>query len=187
MLKVAVFVGSLRRESNNRKFAKALAKLGKPNLDFHFVEIGDLPMYNDDLWASPPASVLRLKADIEAADAVLFVTPEYNRSIPPVLKNAIDWGTRPYGKNSWAGKPGSIVGTSPGVIGTAAAQVHLRSIAVVLNIILMGQPEVYFSFKPGLIDDNGDVTDETTRKFLENYLAKFEAWIRQVSPPRKAA
>jgi chromate reductase len=187
MLKVAVFVGSLRRESNNRKLAKALAKLARPTLDFRFVEIGDLPIYNDDLWASPPASVLRLKADIEAADAVVFVTPEYNRSIPPVLKNAIDWGSRPSGQSSWAGKPGAIVGASPGVIGTAAAQVHLRSIAVVLDLVLMGKPEVYFSFKPGLIDDNGNVTDETTRKFLENYIARFEAWIRQVSPARKIA
>jgi chromate reductase len=186
MFKVAVFVGSLRRESINRKFAKTLEKLGQSSFTFHYVELGDLPMYNDDLWADPPASVLRLKADIAAADAVLFVTPEYNRSIPPVLKNAIDWATRPYGKNSWAGKPASIVGTSPGVIGTAVAQEHLRYLATIIGLILMGQPEVYFSFKPGLVDENFEVTDETTRKFLETYLSRFEAWIRRVGEPKEA-
>ena len=181
MYTIAVIVGSLRRESVNRKLAKALAKLGQTKFKFNLVEIGDLPIYNEDLWQDPPASVLRMKKEIEATDAVLFVTPEYNRSIPPVLKNAIDWGTRPWGKNSWAGKPASIVGTSPGAVGTAVAQTHLRSVAVILDVVLMGQPEVYFVNKPGLIDENDDITDDTTREFLEGYLARFEAWIDQVS------
>lgn len=180
MYKVAVFVGSLRRESLNLKLAKALAKLGQSKFEFKFVELGDLPIYNEDLWQDPPAGVLRMKGDIAAADAVLFVTPEYNRSIPPVVKNVIDWGTRPWGQNSWAGKPCSVIGTSPGNVGTAAAQAHLRSVLVILDVILMGQPEVYFVSKPGLIDENGNITDNTTREFLQGYLARFEAWIGQV-------
>jgi chromate reductase, NAD(P)H dehydrogenase (quinone) len=178
---VAVLVGSLRRESIHRKLAKALAKLGQAKFKFNFVELGDLPIYNEDLWQDPPASVLRMKRDIEQADAVLFVTPEYNRSIPPVIKNAIDWGTRPWGKNSWAGKPASVVGTSPGNVGTAAAQAHLRSIAPVLDLVVMGQPEVYLVNRPGLIDENDDITDDTTREFLDGYLARFAAFIDQVS------
>ena len=181
MYTIAVLVGSLRRESINRKLAKALAKLGQGKFTFHFVELGDIPIYNEDLWQNPPAAVLRMKKDIEAADAVLFATPEYNRSIPPVVKNAIDWGTRPWGKNSWAGKPASIVGTSPGAVGTAVAQTHLRSIAPILELVLMGQPEVYLVNKPGLIDENDDITDDTTREFLQGYLDRFAAWIDQVS------
>ena len=125
--------------------------------------------------------MLRLKRGIEAADAVLFVTPEFNRSIPAALKNAIEWGSRPYGKNSWGGKPASIIGTSPGNVGTAAAQSQLRSIAVVLDLIVLGQPEVYFVSKPGLIGENNEITDDTTREFLEGYLARFDAFIDQVS------
>jgi len=183
MYTIAVLVGSLRRESNNRKLAKALAKLGQAKFKFSFVELADVPIYNEDLWQNPPAAVLRMKKDIETADAVLFVTPEYNRSIPPVVKNAIDWGTRPWGKNSWAGKPASIVGTSPGAVGTAVAQTHLRSIALTIDTILMGQPEVYLANKPGLIDDNDDISDDTTREFLQGYLDRFAAWIDQVSKP----
>ena len=113
---VAVIVGSLRRESINLRFAKALAKLAEPTLAFRLVELGDVPLYNEDLWAHPPEGVTRLKRELEAADAVLFVTPEYNRGVPALVKNVIDWGSRPYGKNSWASKPGAIVGTSPGLI-----------------------------------------------------------------------
>ncbi len=178
---VAVIVGSLRRESINRKFAQGLARLGAATLRFDFLEIGDLPIYNDDLWRDPPASVLRLKREVEASDAVLFVTPEHNRSIPPVLKNAIDWASRPKGDNSWAGKPASIIGTSDGNIGTAVAQAHLRSVAVILGTVLMGQPEVYFTTKPAHIDANGDFPDPKTRAFLENYLARFDRWITRVS------
>lgn len=180
MHKVAVLVGSLRRESINRKFAHGLARLGAGSFTFDFLEIGDLPIYNDDLWQDPPAPVLRLKREVEASDAVLFVTPEHNRSIPPVLKNAIDWASRPKGNNSWAGKPASIIGTSGGVIGTAVAQEHLRSIAVILGTVVMGQPEVYFVTKPEHIDANGDFTDKS-RPFLEKYLDRFDKWITRVS------
>lgn len=180
MRKVAVFVGSLRNGSINRKLARALAKLGQGQFDFHFVELGDLPIYNEDLEASLPASVVRLKQEIAAADAVLFVMPEHNRSIPAVLKNAIDWGTRPWGQNSWAGKPGSIIGTSPGNVGTAAGQAHLRSVMTVLDVVLLGQPEVYFVTRPGLIDETDDITDQGTRDFLQGYLTRFAAWIDQI-------
>ncbi|HVH40326.1 MAG TPA: NAD(P)H-dependent oxidoreductase [Gemmatimonadaceae bacterium] len=180
MHNVAVFVGSLRAESINRKFAKALERLGKDRFAFNFVQLADLPMYNDDLWQSPPAPVLRLKADIEAADAVLIVTPEYNRGTTPLIVNAVAWGSRPKGKNSWAGKPASLIGTSGGGIGTAVAQSELRSQLVILGTVLMGQPEVYFQTKPGLIDDNHEVTDEKTRAFLDGYLSKFDAWIGRV-------
>jgi len=181
MVKIAVVVGSLRRDSLNLKFAKALEELGGQRFAFDLVEIGDLPVYNDDLWQNPPVSALRLKRAIESADAVLFVTPEFNRSIPAALKNAIEWASRPYGQNSWGGKPVSIVGTSPGAIGTAVAQTQLRSIAVHLDMIVLGQPEVYFQWKPGLIDENNEITDDTTREFLEGYLAKFAAFIAQVT------
>ena len=181
MVKIAVVVGSLRRDSLNLKFAKALEELGGQRFAFDLVEIGDLPVYNDDLWQNPPVSALRLKRAIESADAVLFVTPEFNRSIPAALKNAIEWASRPYGQNSWGGKPVSIVGTSPGAIGTAVAQTQLRSIAVHLDMIVLGQPEVYFQWKPGLIDENNEITDDTTREFLEGYLAKFAAFIGQVT------
>lgn len=181
MYRIAVIVGSLRRESLNHKFAKALERLGGQRFAFDFVEIGDLPVYNDDLWQNPPASVLRLKRAVESADAVLFVTPEFNRSIPAALKNAIEWASRPYGQNAWGGKPASIVGTSPGALGTAVAQAQLRSIAVHLDMIVLGQPEVYFQSKPGLIDGNNEITDDTTREFLEAYLARFQDFIAQVA------
>jgi chromate reductase len=174
---VAVIVGSLRRESINRRFANALAKLAQGRLDLLPLELGDLPMYNDDLWEHPPAAVVRLKEKVAAADAVLFVTPEYNRSIPALVKNTIDWGSRPRGQSVWTGKPAGIVGTTGGAIGTAVAQAHLRHIVDVCDMRLMTQPEVYFVTKPGLIADDHTVTDEKTREFLAGYLAKFEAWI----------
>ena len=179
MVKVAVIVGSLRRESINRRFAHALGKLAEGTLEFQFVELGDVPMYNDDLWQDPPPAVTRLKRSVESADAVLFVTPEYNRSIPALIKNTIDWGTRPRGENSWAGKPAGIVGTSGGAIGTAVAQSHLRHVVVVCGMSLMPQPEVYFVNKPGLITDSFEVSDEKSREFLAGYVTKFGAWIAQ--------
>ncbi|MHB1102770.1 MAG: NADPH-dependent FMN reductase [Devosia sp.] len=185
MKKVAVFVGSPHAESINLKFAKALAKLADSKLDFKFIEIADLPHYDDALWANPPAAALRLKDEIAAADAVLFVTPEFNRSIPGILKNAIDWGSRPWGQSSWAGKPGSIIGTTPGATGTSAAQAHLRSIMVVLEVALMGQPEVYFQTTPGLIDEDFEITDQETRRFLEGYLSKFGTWIERFAPEER--
>jgi chromate reductase len=179
MSKIAVIVGSLRRESINRKLAEALAKLAGPKLVFVFIKIDDLPLFNQDLEASPPAAVTRIKGQIDGADGVLIVTPEYNRSIPGVLKNALDWASRPYGKNSFSGKPTAGIGASGGAIGTAAAQQHLRSILAYLNVVLMGQPEAYIQFKQGLVDDQHNVTDESVRKFLQTYVDAFAAWVER--------
>jgi len=178
---VAVIVGSLRKESFNLKLAKALAALGKDKLDMRILQIGDLPLFSQDLEPSFPAQATRLKNEILAADAVLFVTPEYNRSIPGVLKNAIDWASRPYGQNAFAGKPAAMCGTSPGAAGTACAQQHLKAILGYLDVTLMGQPEVYLQFKDGLIDDNGTVTNEGTQKFLKGFVDKFAVWIERQS------
>lgn len=175
--KVAVIVGSLRAESINRQLAVALSKLAADKLEFALVKIDDVPLYNQDLEATLPAPVVRFKAEVEAADALLFVTPEYNRSIPGVMKNLIDWGSRPYGKGSFGGKIAGIVGTSPGAIGTAAAQQDLRKLLTIFNMRLMGQPEIYLQTKPGMFDADGSVTDEGTRKFLQGYVDKFAAFI----------
>lgn len=180
MKNVAVLVGSLRAASINRKFAEALAVLAKGKLNFEFVEIGDLPLYNEDLWENPPAAVTRMKAQVEAQDAVLLVTPEYNRSYTPALKNALDWGSRPYGASSWAGKPAAIAGTTPGATGTAAAQSELRGIAGVLGMVLMVQPEVYFQFKPELFDENG-LTDTSAKEFLSGWVDAFAGFIDKLA------
>jgi len=181
MSKIAVVVGSLRKESINRKLAEALAKLAGDSLTFDFVSLHDVPMFNQDHEADPPASVLRLREAIKAVDGVLLVTPEYNRSVPPVLKNAVDWVSRPYGKNGWAGKPGAIIGTSGGAVGTAVAQSHLRSIMTVLDVVLMNQPELYLVMKEGLIDDAGDVTNDGTAAFLKSWTEKFAGWVTKHS------
>jgi chromate reductase len=181
MSKIAVIVGSVRRDSINRKLAEAVARLGASKAQFSFLRIDDLPLFSQDLEPNPPAAVTRLKREIEAADGVLIATPEYNRSIPGVLKNAIDWASRPYGKNSFDGKPAAALGTSQGAVGTAAAQQHLRSILVHLNTRLMGQPEAYIVYKPGLVDETGTITDEGTRKFLQGYLDTFLALVEQAA------
>lgn len=170
--KVAIVVGSSHRESINRKLALALAKLGQAKFDPSFVRIDDLPLYNQDLEAKLPPSVVRYKAEIAAADALLFVTPEHSRSLPALLKNAIDWGARPSGQSSWIGKLAAITGTSPGAIGTAVVQQHLRQVLGNLGVLVMGG-EAYVSFKPNLIDDDGNITDEGTRKFLQDLIDQF--------------
>ncbi|MET0657057.1 MAG: NADPH-dependent FMN reductase [Steroidobacteraceae bacterium] len=179
MYSIAVLVGSLRRDSINKKLAHALVKLGAGKLEFRFVEIGDLPLYNEDLWADPPPSIARFKQAVEAADGVLLVSPEYNRGIPGVLKNAIDWGSRPYGKSSWTGKPVGLAGTSMGAIGTAVAQASLRHTMIILDTAVMGLPEVYLTYKEGLIDAEYNVTDESTRKRLTKYVERFAAWVEK--------
>jgi len=168
---VAVIVGSNRRESN-RKLARALARLADGKLALRIVQIDDLPMFNQDLESPLPANVARLKTAIESADALLVVTPEHNRSIPAVLKNAIDWGTRPFGRNSWAGKSAAIIGTSPGAIGTALAQQHLRQVLGNLGAVVIGG-EAYVTYKPELIDQTDSVVDEGTRKFLQSFIDQF--------------
>jgi chromate reductase, NAD(P)H dehydrogenase (quinone) len=187
MKTVAVFVGSLRRESLNRKFAQSLGRLAADRLNFKFLEIGDLPMYNDDLWERPPEAVLRLKREVDAVDGVLFVTPEYNRYFSPAIKNLVDWGSRPSGQNSWEAKPAAIVGVSPGALGAAAGQNTLKGLLVVCDMVLMGQPEVYFSYKPEHYDAAGDIVDENARKFLNKWVDRFTAWIEFCSEPRTTA
>ena len=174
---VAVLVGSLRKDSFNRKIAHALAKLAPPSLKLSIVELGDLTMYNQDLDATPPASWTAFRASIKAADAVLFVTPEYNRSVPAVLKNAIDIGSRPYGQSVWSGKPGAVVTSSMGGIGGFGANHHLRQSLVFLNVPVMQQPEAYIGGAHELFDANGEVVKETTSDFLKAFAQAFAAWV----------
>ena len=178
--RIAVVVGSLRRESHNKALATALAKLGPSDFTFEPVEIGDLPLYNQDDDGSQAPQVLRLKAAISAAAGVIFVTPEYNRSIPGALKNAIDWGTRPYGTNAFTRKCAAVIGASPGAIGTSVAQQHLRSLLGFCNAPQMNAPEAYIQFKPGLIDDEGNVSVDATREFLQKFMADFHTFIVRV-------
>jgi chromate reductase len=177
MFRVAVFVGSTRDTSSNMKLARALEKLAAGRLAFDYIDIASLPFYDEALWDNPPPEVVRLKADITAADAVLFVTPEYNRSIPGILKNAIDWPSRPFGESVWHDKPGAIAGATGGVSGTAAAQTHLRSILPVVGVALMGQPEIYFQSRPGAIDDELNFTDERVKSNLNIWVDQFVKWI----------
>jgi chromate reductase len=179
--KVAVVVGSNRRDSLNRKLAGALARLGEAKLSITFVRIDDLPLYSQDLEPDLPASVVRFKSEVAAADALLFVTPEHSRSIPAALKNALDWGGRPYGQNSWAGKPAAITGTSPGAIATALAQQHLRQVLGSFLGVLVMPGEAYVTFKPGLVDDDGNIAEESTRAFLQAFVDQFAALVAQVS------
>ena len=181
---LAVVVGSNRRDSINRKLALALAKLGADKFDANFVRIDHLPMFNQDLEGSLPPEVVRYKNELAQADGILIVTPEHDRSIPAVLKNAIDWGARPYGQNSWAGKPAFITGTSPGAIGSAIAQQHLRSVMVSLGVILMGG-EAYVTFKPNLIDEHGNIADESTQKFLQGFVDRFATLVERLAPAAK--
>ncbi len=174
---VAVIVGSLRNDSVNRQFAKALSRLARPKLDLQIVEVGELPLYNQDLEAELPAAVVRFKHQIESADAVLFVT--FNRSFSAALKNAIEWGSRPWGKNSWAGKPGAIVGATLGAVGTAAAQSQLRSVVSAIGVALTAQPEVYLSYRDGQVVDS-DIADEGLRALLNDWVSKFADWIARL-------
>jgi chromate reductase len=176
--KIAVLVGSLRRDSFNRKLAGALVKLAPPEFSFKQVEIGDLPLYNQDDDGNQAASVKRLKAEIAAAQGLLFVTAEYNRSIPGVLKNAIDHASRPYGQSAWAGKPTGVLGASVGAIGTAMAQQHLRNVLAYLDVPTLGQPEAFVQAKEGLFDDAGNIGAES-KKFLQGWMDSYVTWVKQ--------
>ncbi len=178
MTKIAVFVGSLQQNSLNKKLAHNLERLAPEGVEFEYVDIGALPLFNQDLEAEYPAEAQRAKDVVLATDGVLFVTPEYNRSIPGVLKNAIDWVSRPWGNNSFDGKPVGIVGATVGPVGTAVAQSDLRHIAGYLNTKLMGQPELYLPTAPGKFDENGHITDESI-ELLQTYINSFAAWIEQ--------
>lgn len=177
---VAVLVGSLREGSINRRLARAVARLAPPDFQFDQVQIGQLPLYNQDFDADYPAAGRQLKQQIEAADAVLITTPEYNRSIPGVLKNAIDLASRPWGTNSFAGKPGAVIGASIGATGSALAQQHVRNVLAYLDVATLAQPEVFVHFKDDtLIDADGNVSNEGTRKFLQGFVDRYVAWVRQ--------
>jgi chromate reductase len=169
---VAVLVGSLRTDSINRKLATAMTRLAPPSLRFHTVGLGALPMYNGDLEVDRPESVKQFVEECERADAFLMVMPEFNRSLPAVLKNAIDWGSKPMDKCVWRDRPVAMSGTSPGAIGTAVGQQHLRQIMGILGSAVLGG-EAYISFKPDLIDAEGNIAHESTRKFLSDYMERF--------------
>lgn len=174
---IAVVVGSLRKESFNRQFAEALVKLAPSEFSFKQVRIDDLPLYNQDDDGNPADSVKRLKSEISAAQGVLFVTPEYNRSVPGVLKNAIDHASRPYGQSVWGGKPAGVIGVSIGAIGTAVAQQHLRNILAYLDMPTLGAPEAFIHMKDGLLDDEGNIGDGS-REFLQNWMNRYTAWVK---------
>jgi len=174
---VAVIVGSLRRESFNRQLATAMARLAPADFAFDTLQISDLPLYNQDDDGQQAEPVQRLKAQIKAAQALLFVTPEYNRSIPGVLKNAIDHASRPYGQSAWAGKPAGVLGASVGAIGTSMAQQHLRNILAYLDMPTMGQPEAFIQAKAGLFDANGNVGPDS-KKFLQSWMDRYVAWVK---------
>ena len=186
--KIGYFVGSLAKASINRKLATALAKLAPPELELQEIPIRDLPLYSYDYDADYPQVARDFKQAIAGVDGVLFVTPEYNRSIPGSLKNAIDWASRPWGQNSFARKPSGVIGTSPGSIGTAVAQQHLRSVLCFCNSPLMNQVEAYIQFKPDMIDDDGNVSIPDTEKFLRTYMQEYAAFVKRVLTvlPREA-
>lgn len=176
---IAVIVGSLRRDSINRKLADALVKLGPAEFTFKRLEIGDLPLYNQDDDASQAASVIRLKGEVKASSGLIFVTPEYNRSLPGVLKNALDNASRPYGQSAWAGKPAGVLGASVGTIGSALAQQHLRNVLAYLDAPTMGQPEVFLQVKEGFFDEGGNLTSPETVAFLQGWMDRYVSWVKR--------
>ncbi len=176
--KIAVIVGSLRKESFNLKTAKALMAMAPESLSLELLDIDGLPWFNEDLEADPPKEWVTLREKIGAADGLLFLTPEYNRSVPGVLKNAIDVGSRPYGENSWDGKPAAIVSVSIGNISGFGANHHLRQSLVFVNVPTMAQPEAYIGEAAALFDDNGKLTNDSTKEFLKSFMEAFEKWVR---------
>ena len=181
--KVAVLVGSLRKESFNRKMSRALIAVAPPSLELSYVEIGDLPLYTADFEGDPPAAVRAFRASIAQRDALLFVTPEYNRSVPGLLKNAIDVGSRPYGKSVWDGKPAAVVSVSTGAIGGFGANHHLRQSFVFLDVPAMPTPEAYIGGAAKLFDDEGTLTNESTREFITKFMHSFAAWVERIRAP----
>jgi len=175
---IAVIVGSLRKDSFNRSLANALIKLAPPEFTFKQVEIGDLPLYNQDDDGNPAASVKRIKGEIAAAQGLLFVTPEYNRSMPGVLKNAIDHASRPYGQSVWGGKPAGVIGISVGTIGTALSQQHLRNVLAYLDVPTMGQPEAFLQVKDGFFNADGSIGPDS-KSFLQAWMDRYVAWVQQ--------
>jgi len=175
---VAVVVGSLRQDSFNRAVAQAIVKLAPADFTFKEVSIAALPLYNQDADGHEEEAVLRFREEIAASDAVLFVTPEYNRSMPGVLKNALDQGSRPPGKSVWAGKPAAVIGVSPGAMGTALAQRHLKSVLSFLNMPTLCQPEIYLQFRDGLLDENSNI-GQASKGYLQGFMEAYAAWVRR--------
>ena len=184
--RILLLLGSLRSQSINRRLALALSGFLNHRARVEWADIGALPHYNQDEEHSPGTPVVTFRAQLAESDAFLFVTPEYNRSIPGVLKNAIDHGSRPQGLNGWGGKPAAVIGATPGVLGTAMAQQHLRNILVGVNLLTMGQPEAYIHAKPGLLTETGEVNDESTRAFLQSWCASYLDWIENAGACRPA-
>ena len=178
--RIAVIVGSLRKESYNLRIARILAELAPPHLSLEFVEIGGLPLYNQDLDAAPPAEWEAFRAAIRPKDAVLFVTPEYNRSIPGVLKNAVDVGSRPYGHSVWAKKPGAIVTASPGAMGGFGSNHHLRQSCVFLDVPMMQQPEAYLSNVQKAFGEDGTLADASLKKLLQRFINAYADWVEKL-------
>ena len=178
-LQIAVVVGSIRKESFNRQFAEAFIKLAPPDVKFNFIRIDDLPLYDQDADGSPAPQVTRLRDEIKAADGVLFFTPEYNRSVPGVLKNAIDQGSRPWGKSVWSGKSAAVLGVSVGAIGTALAQQHLHNVLAYLNMPTLPGNEAFIQWKDGLVV-NGEV-GPASKEFAQNIMNNFIAWVKQTA------
>ena len=175
--KIAVLVGSLRKDSYNLKMAKALATVAPDSLKFEFLQIGGLPLYNQDLEDNPPSAWIAFRESLMGVDGVLFVTPEYNRSVPAVLKNAIDVGSRPYGKSMWSGKPGAVVSVSPGAIGGFGANHHLRQSLVFLNVPTLQQPEAYIGNAVSLFDESGNFANSSIKDFATSFMQAFAAWV----------
>ena len=178
-IKIAVLVGSLRKDSFNRRLARAVEKLMPDGFAFEHLPIGELPLYSQDFDDNYPEPASRFKHSVEAADALLFVTPEYNRSIPGVLKNALDIGSRPWGTNSFAGKPAAVIGTSIGSTGTAMAQQHLRNVLAYLDTTMLAQPEVFIHFKEDLIEPDGKIGNEGTQKLLQKFADRYATWVKK--------
>lgn len=179
--RVAVLVGSLRKGAFTRMMAHALQAIGHPGLELEIVEIGDLPLYNQDLDTTPPEAWARFRSEMKTADAVLFVTPEYNRSVPAALKNAIDVGSRPYGASVWSGKPGAIISLTPGGLGAFGANHHLRQSLVFLDVPTMQQPEAYLGGAGTMFTPEGGFADPKTEAHMTAYLAAFAAWIAKIA------
>lgn len=179
--RIAVIVGSLRRDSINRKLADAVCRMGPSDFSFDMLRIDDLPLYNQDDDANQAEPVKRLKREIRSSQGVIFVTPEYNRSIPGVLKNAIDHASRPYGDSAFAGKPAGVFGASIGAIGSAIAQQHLRDVLAYLDMPTLGQPEAFVQVKEGVFDASGNIAVESTRKFLQGWMDKYVAWVKKLA------
>ncbi|MPS29829.1 MAG: NAD(P)H-dependent oxidoreductase [Alcaligenaceae bacterium] len=183
--KIGVIIGSLRKESFNRQLARAVTKLLPSNFQTAEIALGDLPLYNQDLDTALPPAVVTFKQQVESADGLLFFTPEYNRSYSGVLKNALDWGSRPWGKTSWPGKPAGIMGASPGQVGTALAQEHLRMVLSALDVPVLPQPSIFVQYTGGLVDANGEITNETSAKFIQGFVDRYVAWVGKFPPPTR--